>query len=134
MDPDQTVDDEYEHDSDLLLGTVCVVIACCVVLLRRGIDVGRVDLRRGREWLGQFTRNRQNFGFYYTRVPLLLTEDDEDNIFGLPANRVGTFRNFFRLTRAEFNMLLEKVKPRIEKQDTALRDAISAEQRLMVSF
>ena len=70
---------------------------------------------------------------YYTTVPRLIVEDVGEPS-NLPATRVGTFRNYFRLTREEVNVILERVSPIITKQDTNYRQSISAEQRLMVTL
>lgn len=69
-------------------------------------------------------------GAYYTTVPKLIIEEDPN----LPAGRVGTFRNYFRLERADFEYVLTKVTPLISKEDTSFRRSISAEERLMVTL
>lgn len=73
-------------------------------------------------------------GAYYMTVPKLIDDvDDADNDL-LPHNRVGTFRNYFRMDRSNFKILLDKVAPIIEKQDTNFRLAIPAEERLMLTL
>jgi hypothetical protein len=44
------------------------------------------------------------------------------------------FQNYFRMDKTTFKMLLEKVRPLIERQDTQLREAISAAERLAVTL
>jgi hypothetical protein len=44
------------------------------------------------------------------------------------------FRNYFRMDKTTFKMLLEKVRPLIERQNTKLREAISAAERLAVTL
>ena len=51
---------------------------------------------------------------------------------GLPDNRLGTFRNYFRMTRHEFQYILASVEGDISKA-AMNRIPISAEERLMVS-
>lgn len=50
----------------------------------------------------------------------------------LPDNRVGTFRNYFRMMRHEFDYILRCIKDDIEVAETTSLP-ISAEERLMVS-
>jgi hypothetical protein len=52
----------------------------------------------------------------------------------LPAGRVGTFRNYFRICKADFDLVLTRVEPLISKQDTVFRESISAKERLMVTL
>jgi hypothetical protein len=44
------------------------------------------------------------------------------------------FRNYFRMDKTTFKMLLEKVRPQIERHYTKLREAISAAERLAVTL
>ena len=87
-------------------------------------------MRHGKKWNGPITASRQQRGAYYTTVPKLITDHDEN----LPCGRVGTFRNYFRLTKPEYNLVLEKVAPIITKQDTTYRQSIPASERLMVTL
>ena len=47
---------------------------------------------------------------------------------------MGTFQNYFRLTKTQFDKLLTLVAPKISKVDTHYRESISAEERLMVTL
>ena len=53
---------------------------------------------------------------------------------GLADNRVGTFKNYFRLNTVDFNYVLEKVAPIIRRSDTEMRQSISPEMRLMITL
>lgn len=44
------------------------------------------------------------------------------------------FKRFLRLTENSFDKLLNLVKPKIEKQDTTFREAISAKTKLIVTL
>ena len=72
-----------------------------------------------RSWL----LRRKQKSAYNTLLKELHTED--------PPNE---FRNYFRMDKTTFKMLLEKVRPLIERQDTKLREAISAAERLAVTL
>lgn len=101
------------------------------VLLLLFLMLQETDLRCDRIWTGPITASRQSRGAYYTTVPKLLHDDEDTN---LPLNRIGTFRNYFRLNRQQFDFVLGKVEHLITKDNTAFRDSISAEQRLMVTL
>lgn len=46
----------------------------------------------------------------------------------------GFFKNFTRMSEEDFFLLLDCIKPRIERQDTSYRKAISAEERLALTL
>ena len=91
-----------------------------------------VDLRRGRVGVGPMSRRRLTAGAYRTTVPYLITDKPGDTMdqddrndnrrqqsrLYLPSNRLGTFRNFFRMDRHIFDILYRFVAPLITKQDT----------------
>ena len=52
----------------------------------------------------------------------------------LRAEDVDKYKNYMRISKETFNMLLEKVRLYIEKQDTKMRQSISAEERLDVTL
>ncbi|XP_068102756.1 putative nuclease HARBI1 [Hyperolius riggenbachi] len=52
----------------------------------------------------------------------------------LRENNPDDFRNYMRMSDANFHELLERIGPKITKQDTVMRTAITAEQRLSVTL
>lgn len=44
------------------------------------------------------------------------------------------FKEFYRMSQESFNLLLEMVGPRIEKQDTHYREAIAPRERLLITL
>lgn len=44
------------------------------------------------------------------------------------------YKNFLRMCASDFEYLLEKVKPKIEKQDTVMRNAITVGERLAITL
>uniref|UniRef100_A0A182W8I8 Uncharacterized protein n=1 Tax=Anopheles minimus TaxID=112268 RepID=A0A182W8I8_9DIPT len=81
-------------------------------------------------------RKRRNAERCWTTDLLLEREDIWNRLFQAidgegPNNK---FNSFLRVTRAEFNYLLEKIGPQISKQDTAMRKAITAKQRLCIAL
>jgi hypothetical protein len=77
-----------------------------------------VRRRATRFWL----LRRKQRSAYNTLFKELHTEDPNE------------FRNYFRMDKTTFKMLLEKVRPLIERQDTKLREAISAAQSIKILF
>lgn len=75
------------------------------------------------------TKRRRTNSAYFTVVPHLLTSADS-----LPDNRLDTFKNYFRMTKDEFDRLHQLIAPLICKMDTTFRSAISTEERLMVTL
>lgn len=53
------------------------------------------------------------------------------SVAGLADNRVGSFRNYFRMTRNQLNYILESIQNDVSKAATN-PVPISAEERLMV--
>lgn len=88
-------------------------------------------MRKGKPWEGAITSSRHTQGAYYTLVPKLIRDTTTDD---LADNRVGTFRNYFRLSTTEFNYVLDKISPLIQKQNTEMRECINPEMRLMVTL
>ncbi|KAM9330909.1 putative nuclease HARBI1 [Gastrophryne carolinensis] len=52
----------------------------------------------------------------------------------LPANNPEELRNYLRMSDESFQKLLLAVKPLIQRQDTVMRESISAEQRLLATL
>ena len=96
--------------------TLCLM--SIAILRRRLRDRARVRRRATKYWL---LRKKQRSA-YNTLLKELHTEDPNE------------FRNYFRMDKTTFKMLLEKVRPLIERQDTKLREAISAAERLAVTL
>ena len=97
--------------------TLCLM---SIAILRRRLR-DRARVRRGgatRSWL----LRRKQRSAYNTLLKELHTEDPNE------------FRNYFRMDKTTFKMLLEKVRPLIKRQDTKLREAISAAERLAVTL
>lgn len=58
----------------------------------------------------------------YCDTKLLSVLDDDD------------FKNYLRMDNSTFMLLLEKVGPYICKEDTVMRDCVTAEQRLVATL
>lgn len=52
----------------------------------------------------------------------------------LKNERADEFSRYFRISSEQFDMLLEKVRPKIQKRDTNMRKAILAETKLAITM
>ncbi|KAJ8974512.1 hypothetical protein NQ317_000314 [Molorchus minor] len=78
-------------------------------------------------------RKNQNDGHHN----YILTEEDNSIRIAqdlLADKTSGFFKNFTRMSEEDFFLLLDCIKPRIERQDTSHRKAISAEERLALTL
>ena len=76
---------------------------------------------RRRFWTKNWLRQRDQF----SHMPLLRE---------IQENNPNDYRNFLRMTDPVFNRLLELLSPYITRQDTVMRQAITAEQRLIATL
>lgn len=77
--------------------------------------------RKRRCWVKKWMENRNLYG----HMPLL---------HELRSNFPMDFRNYLRMDAESFSILLELVSPIISKQDTKMRESISAEERLTTTL
>ncbi len=70
-------------------------------------------------WVHPMLENMQRYGSFWTLLAEL--DDHEDK-----------FKQYLRLSREQFYEVLDKISPEISKEDTQLRDAIPAAERLAV--
>ena len=78
--------------------------------------------RRRRHWVKPWVQRRQQFGQYDTLMNELRAEDPEG------------FQNFMRLTPALYDEVLERIRPRITKEDTWWRKALDAGLKFAVTM
>ena len=75
-----------------------------------------------KKWVKSWIERRKQLGAYHALVRELKIEDGQQ------------FRNFCRFSSVEVEFLVELVGPIIFKKDTAMREAISVRERLMVAL
>jgi len=73
-------------------------------------------------WVKNWVRRRDRQGAYTQLICELQLEDAQK------------FRNFTRMSAVEVQSLVNMLGPVISKQDTAMRNAISVEERVMVTL
>ena len=77
---------------------------------------------KGRIWVKNWISSRTKLGAYHTLLKKLASED------------ISAYKNYLRMDATTFEELLQKVAPIISKQDTQMRDAITAGKRLAVTL
>lgn len=83
-------------------------------------DVDKEDTKKC--WQATWLKRRKALGFYDNLVRELAMEDSD------------AYRRLLRMDMDSFNILLELVRPRIKKEDTNFREAISAGNRLTITL
>ncbi|CAF4865572.1 unnamed protein product [Pieris macdunnoughi] len=77
--------------------------------------------KRKRRWCKEWYKMRYRFTHEHLQRTLQATEPDD-------------YKNFLRMDNDYFETLLELIRPNIEKQDTNMRQAIPASQRLSITL
>ena len=92
-------------------------------ICRIGDQRSRSNQRKRRVCIREWIKNRPQFGAYHQLVlqELQLTDG-------------GTYRHFLRMDMKTFDELLQLVEPHITYQDTNIRQAISAGERLVLTL
>ena len=94
----------------------CIALLCTIVLRRR------LSSKKRSTWARKWLRRRRQRSIYSNLVQELREEDPDE------------YLKYLRMTTTTFNILLEKVRPYIEKKNTAMRNSISAAERLTVTL
>lgn len=82
----------------------------------------KLKVQKKRKWVRDWIRRRE-------------IEDTARNLIQELRNESSnSFRQFFRMSAEQFDILLDKLRPSISKQDTNMRKAISAESRLLITL
>lgn len=109
-------------DEDVLIAAAALII----------VDQEGRKPRNRRFWVRpSLRRGRARYGVSELMEDLILDDVDELN---LEYRCGGGFRNFFRLTSSDFEVLLNLIGPLINKRDTSFRKAIPVHERLAVTL
>ena len=95
-----------------------VAVALCLIIIASAALRIRCDRRRPRQWALAWIYRSRHFGAHHASMKELTSEDPH------------SFRNFTRLDKQDFDKLLTKVTPFIQKQDTNMRESITPAERL----
>ena len=100
-----------------------IAVSLCVIIIASAILRIKRDRRRPRVWARSWIRRRARYGAHHSLINELSSEDPKG------------FRNFVRMDVNDFEELLTKVTPYIERNDTNMREAISvSEKRLSLTL
>ena len=94
------------------------VTAAALLVLSRNLK----KKKRRQIWVRKWISKRDEEGLHAKLLQELLSEDDK------------SFQNFLRMSREDYDYLLEKVTPKIIKSDTHLRKAIPPSVRLTLTL
>lgn len=78
--------------------------------------------RNRKIWVRSWILKREDLGFYQGLLQELRSEDVE------------FYKNFVRITPSDFDFLVDKLAPLIQRHDTVMRKAISVGERLAVTL
>ena len=95
-------------------------IAIALTIWRRRARNARK--RKQRLWVMKWLINRHSQGASHQLMKELSTLD------------VSSYRNFVRMDSTTFEVLLNMVAPKIQKQNTVMREAISPGERIALTF
>ena len=96
--------------------------AAVVGILALSLAIKRRQRPRRRIWSHSWLHNRAVLGFFNTTLSELRQTDNT------------RYANFLRMDNDSFNELLTLVQPDITRQDTPMRDSITAAQRLVITL
>lgn len=97
-------------------------IAACLVVI---INHKRMEARRKKRsvWTKQWIMRRDQFN-----------NTEENLLYELRTEDENCYRNFVRMNAEDFDYLLEKVEPLIQKRDTNMRRAVSPTTKLAITL
>src|SRR5436190_22554857 len=79
------------------------------------------DEKKSRLWVHDINKDRIQYGEYHTLMPALRKDENR-------------FYIYFRMNFECFDLLLDLISEEIRKEDTNYREAISPEERLVVTL
>ena len=100
--------------------TEVLCLAAAAIILQRA-QRRRSCKKRG-VWVRPWLRRRSNFGAFHTLLQELRAEDNTE------------FLKFLRMEPRHFHNILDLTLPLIQRQDTVMRTAIPAAERLAVTL
>ena len=113
------------EDSDDFIFLLNVVIVCytafLVTLDFTAKQKGRKRRRKRSVWIRHILRKRNEEGTHSILLPKLLCDDAH-------------YRNFLRMSKEDFALLLAMVEPALVRNDTVMRASISVSERLALTL
>ena len=109
--------DSSDSDIDFIVSSLMLVAS--TIYRRRQL---RVRTRNRTIWARHWISKREEYGAYNGLVREIRVND------------TASYRNFLRMDDTSFDTLLHKVSPLIARQDTRMRCAVPADERLAVTL
>ena len=106
-----------DTDDDIIISSALLIASA--LYQRRQVNVRK---RKRNSWAREWIAKRGEYGAYNGLVREIRDIDS------------ASYRNFLRMNDDSFDLLLQKVSPLIERQDTRMRRAISPAERLAVTL
>ncbi|XP_013183721.1 uncharacterized protein LOC132903439 [Amyelois transitella] len=106
----------WDEDDVLLISAAFVVIA------------GSLLRKPRRFWVRRGLQNRDNEDF------LNRLQEDDCDVLNLEYRSNGGFKDFFKMSSSDFELLLQLIGPSINKNDTKWRTALTAKEKLGVTL
>ena len=104
------------------LGDENVAISLCLIIIASAALRIRCDRRRPRQWTRAWIHRRRQLGAHHALMKKLESEDPQ------------SYRNFIRMDKQDFDELLTKVTPFIQRRDTNMRESITPTERLSLTL
>ena len=109
--------DSSDSDDDVIVSSLMLVAS--TIYRRRQL---RVRTHNRTIWARHWISKREEYGAYNGLVREIRVND------------TASYRNFLRMDDTSFDTLLHKVSPLIARQDTRMRCAVPADERLAVTL
>lgn len=110
----KTISNKMEEDE--------IIVSVCILLLACAVQRLKSKRRRPRYWVRPWIKWRSQHGSHHALMQELCAEDPQGS------------KNFLRMDSSDFEDFLPKVSPIIQRQDTNMREAISASERLLITL
>ena len=99
-----------------------IIVSLCIIIIASAVQRIQRRKRPRKKWVRAWIQRRRKHGAHHALMQELSAEDPEG------------FRNFLRMDTKDFQELLRKVTPLIQRQDTNMREAISSSERLSITL
>ena len=99
-----------------------IIVSLCIIIIASAVQRIQRRKRPRKKWVRAWIQRRWKHGAHHALMQELSAEDPEG------------FRNFQRMDTNDFQELLRKVTPLIQRQDTNMREAISPSERLSITL
>ena len=101
--------------------SVIIITLTAIIILQEEDEEKNKKKRKKRFWMKRILEKRHSEGTFNLLIPQLRSND-------------GHFKNFLRMSEDSYQLLLSLVEPLIRKQNTRLRRALTANEKLSLTL